>query len=156
MKIFYTIPVCLVFSMAHASELNFGFKSPSFNGIGYSSHVLSIEQLQFNRRQDIEDAAKAEADRIARELENSTLNKFLKNVESRIYATLSKQMVDNMFAACQDDTGATCPTSGTTEIEGNTIVWEKDITTGNITLTVTQSDGSVTIVTVPGAGEFAF
>ena len=63
-------------------------------GNGYSSHVLSVEQLQHNRKQDLKDKADAEARRLERELENTTLNKFVKNVESRIYATLSKQMVD--------------------------------------------------------------
>lgn len=131
------------------------FRNPSFNGVGYSSHVLSIEQLRFNREQEILDKAEAEAARIERELENSTLNRFLRNVESRIYATISKQMVDNMFASCDDASGATCPTSGTAEIEGSTIYWEKDITTGAITLIVDGPDGNTTI-TIPGAGEFAF
>ena len=93
--------------------------------------------------------------RIERELENSTLNKFLRNVESRIYATLSKQMVDAMFEACADETGATCPTSGTTEIEGSTISWSKDTITGSITLEVVSEEGTTTI-TIPGAGEFNF
>ena len=132
------------------------FKNPSFSGNGYSNHVLSIEQLGFNRQQDIDDAEQAEIDRIARELENSTLNKFLRNIESRIYATLSKQMVDNMFADCDDETGATCPSSGTTELEGASISWEKDTTTGSITLTVVEEDGGSTVVTIPGAGEFNF
>ena len=87
-------------SVAQASELVWGFKNPSFSGQGYSAHVLSTEQLSFNRKQDIKDKAEAEARRIERELENSILNKFIRNVESRIYAQLSKQMVDAMFADC--------------------------------------------------------
>ena len=83
-----------------SADLVHNFKNPSFSGNGYSNHVLSIEQLQFNRQKDIDDAIAAEEARIERELENSTLNKFLRNVESRIYATLSKQMVDAMFEAC--------------------------------------------------------
>lgn len=145
----------LVASVATA-DLVHNFKNPSFSGNGYSNHVLSIEQLQFNRQQDIDDAAQAEIDRIARELENSTLNKFLRNIESRIYATLSKQMVDNMFADCADESGATCPSSGTTELEGASISWERDIVTGSITLSVVESDGGTTTVTIPGAGEFNF
>ena len=82
------------------ADLTHSFKSPSFSGNGYSAHVLSIEQLGYNRQKDIDDQAQREADRIERELENTTLNKFIKNLESRIYATLSKQMVDNMFAEC--------------------------------------------------------
>jgi hypothetical protein len=140
-----------------ASDLTWGFKNPAFHyGNGYSTHVLSVEQLQYNRKKEREDEARAEAERIERELENTTLNKFLKNVESRIYATLSKQMVDSMFAACDDTTGATCPTTGTAEIEGSTITWTKDATTGSITLEVVDADGSITTITIPGAGEFNF
>lgn len=74
------------------AELVWGFKSPAFHyGNGYSTHVLSVEQLQHNRKEDLRKAAEAEAARIERELENTTLNKFLRNIESRIYANLSKQ-----------------------------------------------------------------
>lgn len=137
------------------ADLVHQFNNPSFSGNGYSAHVLSIEQLQFNRQADIDAAAQAEADRIERELENSTLNKFLRNIESRIYATLSKQMVDNMFAECGGDTGVVCANSGTTEIEGATISWVKDPETGSITLTVDSPDG-YTEITIPGPGEFNF
>ena len=151
-----TIIVAAVLACGPASaDLTFQFKSPAFSGNGYSNHVLGIEQLQFNRQKDIDDAIAAEQARIERELNNSTLNKFLRNVESRIYATLSKQMVDSMFEACADETGATCPTSGTTEIEGSTISWSKDTTTGSITLEVVGEEGTTTI-TIPGAGEFNF
>jgi hypothetical protein len=138
------------------AELTWGFKSPAFHyGNGYSTHVLSVEQLQFNRKKDLEDKAKAEAARIERELNNTTLNKFIKNVESRIYATLSKQMVDSMFAEC-DANVQTCATSGTAEIEGSQISWVKDGTTGEITLTVVEEDGSTTEISIPGSGEFNF
>jgi hypothetical protein len=153
----YAIAALLIMLSTEASaDLVHNFKNPSFSGNGYSNHVLSIEQLGFNRQKDIDDAAQAEIDRIERELENSTLNKFLRNIESRIYATLSKQMVDNMFADCADETGATCPSSGTTELEGASISWERDTTTGSITLTVVEDDGGTTTVTIPGAGEFNF
>tara|TARA_B100001057_G_scaffold332524_1_gene332949 strand:- start:7931 stop:8359 length:429 start_codon:yes stop_codon:yes gene_type:complete len=142
-----------VYAKASASELNWGFKSPAFHhGNGYSSHVLSVEQLQHNRKQDLEDEAKSEAKRLERELQNTTLNKFIKNVESRIYATLSKQMVDSMFADC----GTTCANSGTAEIEGSQISWAKDTTTGAITLTIVEEDGSTTTIEIPGTGNFNF
>tara|TARA_Y100000022_G_C13165943_1_gene336257 strand:- start:65 stop:541 length:477 start_codon:yes stop_codon:yes gene_type:complete len=138
------------------AELTWSFKSPAFHyGNGYSSHVLSVEQLQYNRKKERQDEAEAEARRIERELENTTLNKFIKNVESRIYATLSKQMVDSMFAAC-DSSVQTCATSGTAEIEGSQISWVKDSVTGEITLTVTEEDGSTTEISIPGSGEFNF
>ena len=80
--------------------------------------------------------------------ENETINRFLANLESRIYANLSKQLVDNMFSA----DGAT---SGTAEIEGAEIYWEKDTDLGTITIKVTEEDGTVTTVTVP-VGDFGF
>lgn len=142
----------MVASELSAGEMNFGFKSPAFNGNGYSTHVLTVEQLQFNRKKELDDEAQAEAERLERELENSTLSKFVKNVESRIYATLSKQMVDAMFADCSTN----CAESGTADIEGSTIYWEKDSVTGNITMRVTEDDGTVTEITIPGSGEFNF
>ena len=143
----------LIFSPAGATELTWKFKNPAFHyGNGYSTHVLSVEQLQHNRKQELKKEAEAEARRIERELENSVLNKFIRNLESRIYATLSKQMVDAMFADCGD----TCANTGTAEVEGNTISWVKDATTGSITLTIIGEDGSVTEITIPGLGEFNF
>jgi len=140
-------------AQAVASEMGWNFKSPAFHyGNGYSTHVLTVEQLQFNRQKDRADEARAERERIERELENTTLNKFLKNVESRIYATLSKQMVDAMFADCSTN----CATTGTAEIEGSTITWIKDPTTGAISLEVVEEDGSTTTITIPGSGEFNF
>jgi len=159
MKSLTYILIILTACLGHvvsASELSWGFKSPAFHhGNGYSSHVLSVEQLQHNRRQDIKDEqARIQRD-LERELENTTLNKFIKNIESRIYATLSKQMVDSMFADC-DPTTSTCANSGTAEIEGSTITWSKDTVTEAITLTIVADDGSTTTITIPGAGEFAF
>jgi hypothetical protein len=153
MKRFIVI-LCLLPTIASA-DLTFQFSNPSFSGQGYSAHVLSIEQLGFNRAEDIRKAQEAEAARIERELENSVLNKFIRNLESRIYATLSKQMVDNMFAACGEDTGLDCTDSGTTTVEGATISWVKDPATGGITLTVDGPDG-YTEITIPGPGDFTF
>jgi hypothetical protein len=153
LKYLIAIITILMTAQTAASDLNWSFKSPAFHyGNGYSTHVLTVEQLQFNRKKDRDDAARAEQERIERELENTTLNKFLKNVESRIYATLSKQMVDAMFADCATN----CATTGTAEIEGSTITWTKDPTTGAISLLVVEEDGSTTEITIPGSGEFNF
>ena len=126
--------------------------NPSFSGNGYSSHVLSIEQLQYNREKNVKDDAKSAAAAAVRAENNTTIAKFIKNVESRIYANLSKQLVDNMFGtSC---TG-TCPTSGTAEVEGSTIYWIKDTSTEIITLTITDPTGNVTTMSVP-LGDFQF
>ena len=99
--------------------------------------------------------AKSEKAAAERAEKNKTVNKFIANVESRIYANLSKQLVDNMFGTSCDSSTTTCPTSGTANIEGAQIYWVKDTSTDIITLTVTADDGTVTTITVP-VGDFVF
>ena len=134
------------------SELTHSFSNPSFSGSGYSTHVLSLEQLRYSREKGIADDARSAAAAAERDANNTTINKFIKNVESRIYANLSKQLVDNMFG--ESCTG-TCPTSGTADVEGSTIYWVKDTSTEIITLTITSPDGSTTTMSVP-VGDFNF
>ena len=138
-----------------ASEQVHEFKNPSFSGNGYSSHVLSINQLEVQREQKVFDDLKSARAAAEREEKNKTVNKFIANVESRIYANLSKQLVDNMFGTSCDSSTTTCPTSGTSEIEGATIYWVKDTTTEIITLTITDENGNVTSMSVP-IGDFVF
>ena len=140
-----TLLILSVCSVVAASELTHEFKNPAFSGEGYSNHVLAMEQLRYQREKEIADAIASEAAKAKREAEQTTLNKFLNNVESRIYAQLSKQLVDNMFT----DDGST---SGTAEIEGATIYWVKDTSADTISITVTETDGTVTDITVPLTG----
>ena len=138
-----------------ASDLVHEFKNPAFSGNGYSNHVLSVDQLQEQRKQkkiDDDKSAKAAAERAEK---NTTINKFIANVESRIYANLSKQLVDNMFGTTCDSSTTTCPTSGTATVEGAQIYWVKDTSTEIITLTITDVDGTQTTMTVP-LGDFKF
>jgi len=155
MRNILTILIILAATAAHA-DLVHKFKNPAFSGQGYSAHVLAIEQLQAQRKEELEDEAERIAEELEREEENSVLNKFIRNLESRIYATLSKQLVDSMFQDCGTGTDVECANSGTTELEGATITWEKDTATGEITLTIASADGSYTEVTIPGPGNFTF
>jgi hypothetical protein len=125
---------------------DFTFKSPAFNGQGYSSHVLTIENQEQTRRKAVEDKIQSALEKEATEKKNSNISKFMNNLESRIYAQISQNLATAMFA----DGGAT---SGTLNFEGNTIFWTKD--TANIYLTVTDTVGTQTTVTVP-LGQFIF
>ena len=135
-------------TLLQSSELTQEFKNPAFSGNGYSNHVLSVQQLEFQRKQKIKEDKEALERQAKRDEENKTINRFIANVESRIYANLSKQLVDNMFSS----DGAT---SGTAEIEGATIVWTKDTDLGTISITITEEDGTITTLTVP-IGDFGF
>lgn len=145
----YKIIITLVMSFfcisAVASELTHDFKNPSFSGKGYSTHVLSIEQLQFQRKKELQEKAEAEKRRLEREAKQETIAKFINNVESRIYANISKNLVDGMF----EENGAN---SGTATIEGATINWVKDTTADTITITIIEADGTVTELTTPLTG----
>lgn len=131
---------------ANATELVHQFRSPAFSGEGYSAHVLAVEQMEAQRRQRIRDEARSARDAADRAARNSNLAKFLVNVESRIYAQLSKQLADTMFA----EGGAT---SGDLDFQGTNISWVKTGT--DVTLTITESNGNRTDITVPIA-QFAF
>ena len=138
-----------------ASELTHKFGNPSFSKEGYSQHALSIEQLQYTRENDRIKDEKSALSQAERDEKNKTINKFIANVESRIYANLSKQLVDNMFGTSCDSSTTTCATSGTASVEGSQIYWVKDTSAETITLTITDPTGTVSTMSVP-VGDFVF
>jgi len=135
-----------VFPYYARGEQQFQFKSPSFTGVGYSSHVQTIENTEKTRKDAIETKKFQEAKDAAAALNNTNLVKFLNNFESRVYAQLSSQLVNNLF-------GENPQNSGIVTISGNTIRYSKS--GDEINLTVTGQDGSVTQVIIPVA-QFKF
>ena len=129
---------------AMGAPIEHQFKSPSFSGVNQSSHYLTIENQETSRkdalRQEIEDLAKA----AEREANNTTLAKFIRNVESRIYSTLSRQLVEQMF-------GENPQNEGSFDIEGTGITYVKD--EDEVELTITDENGKVTVISVP-IGDF--
>jgi len=153
--------------LVYADELVHKFKSPSFSGIGQSSHYLTIENQEFSRKQAIAEDIESALLSAQREAENSTLAKFMRNLESRIYAQLSKQLVEELFKTCSAEAIAagTCSetTYGSFVLEGNTITYQKTTcdaslwacTQGDdvIVMTILAADGSETQIVIPiGAG----
>ena len=140
--IYYSIIILLGFTATVVGDdLVHEFKNPSFSGIGTSSHYLTIDEQEKTRRdeiaQDIEDALK-EAER---EAENTTLAKFLRNLESRIYSQLSRDIAESLFDSAKGGTG------GEFELEGSTIRFVNDGI--NITLTVIDENGTITEIIIP-------
>ena len=139
-----TMSACLI---AQAQPLpDYTFKSPSFNGNGYSSHVLTLENLQHTRREAIEKEIQAELEKAANDAKNTNISKFMNNLESRIYAQISQNLATAMFANGGSN-------SGTLDFEGNMINWTKSST--EITLQVTDYLGNATTVSIP-LGSFQF
>jgi membrane-bound inhibitor of C-type lysozyme len=125
---------------------DYTFKSPAFNGIGYSSHVLTIENQEFTRQKAAADAIQSKLEKAANDAKNTNIQKFMNNLESRIYAQISQNLATAMFANGGSN-------SGTLNFEGNTIFWTKDGT--SVTLQVTDTVGNTTTVVVP-LGQFQF
>jgi curli production assembly/transport component CsgF len=138
-KIIISVLASVSVSTASA-QLVHQFNSPAFSGQGYSNHVLTIEQLEASRRKTIADAQKSAQEKIERDAKNTNLAKFLVNVESRIYAQLSKQLADAMFAEGSADTG-------TFDFQGTSISYVKTGT--DVTLTIVETTGNRTEITVP-------
>jgi len=125
---------------------DYTFKSPAFNGNGYSQHVLTIENLENTRRENIKKEIQAALEKEANEAKNTNIAKFMNNLESRIYAQISQNLATAMFA----EGGST---SGTLDFEGNIINWTRSST--EITLNVTDYMGSATTISIP-LGSFQF
>ena len=137
----------LVIQNAEADTITFKFKNPSFSGVGTSSHYLTIENQEHMRKMTIKEEIKALQDELERDAENTTLARFIRNLESRIYAQISRQIVENMF-------GETQSTEGTFELEGNIISYK--IEDGMIILTIfNTNDGTTTEISLP-LGDFSF
>jgi len=147
MRIIITILAVLsLYSIANASELTFKFDSPSFSGEGKSSHYLTVENIEKTRKDAIKAAEKAAADKVKEDAKNTAVAKFKANLESRFYTALAKQITTNIFGAdgLQQDTG-----SFTSPIGGELVEWTTPSGTGNVVVTVTESDGTVTTFTMP-------
>jgi len=148
------IALFFVAQAAEADNITFKFKNPSFSGVNTSAHYLTIENQEKSRRDKIKEDIQSAIEKAEREANNTTQAKFLRNLESRIYAQIAKQLVDNMFG---NDTPST---SGFFDIEGNSITYETIIGGGPdgtdiIRITVTSEDGTTTTLDVPiGSGSF--
>jgi len=136
----------MVASLSAAPLQDFQFKSPSFNGNGYGTYVLTIQNEEYTRTQAIQQALEAAKQAAATAAANTPLNQFLTNLESRVLAQVSQNLATAMFAP-----GAA--TSGTFNFQGNTIFWQNN--GGSITLQVTDSLGNQTTINVP-LGSFTF
>ncbi len=130
-----------------ADQITFKFKSPSFSGVNTSSHYLTIENQEHMRKMTIKEEIKALQEQLERDAENTTLARFIRNLESRIYAQISRQIVEAMFGEDQS-------TEGSFELEGNIISYE--IVDGMIKLTIfNTNDGTTTVIELP-LGDFSF
>jgi hypothetical protein len=140
------------------AELVHQFKSPSFNGQGWSSHVLTIDSIEKNRKDAIESQKKSDEARALSEAQNTPLSRFFNLFQGQVYAQLANQLTDSLFRNdCKNAQGTIpgciAPTTGTFTLDGNTVTWNK--TNSEVALTVVDAKGTITTMKVPIAS-FAF
>ena len=144
------IIVLLLATTTSATEIVFKFGSPSFSGINQSAHYLTIDEQERTRKEKLRADAQEALEEAQREAENTTLAKFLRNLESRIYSTLAKDISESLFNY-ENPATAENPVYGEIELEGNIIQWLNNGTT--ITLTIIEMlDGveiSRTTIAIP-------
>ena len=127
-----------------ASELVHRFNSPSFNGINQSAHYLTIDEQERTRADDLASEIQEKLDEAEREADNTVLSKCIRNLESRIYSTLAKDLVESLFNYDGIPTSET-PITVEINLEGNILRWVNDGTT--ITLTIEEWFDGVMIST---------
>tara|TARA_B100001939_G_scaffold48819_1_gene38181 strand:- start:1907 stop:2383 length:477 start_codon:yes stop_codon:yes gene_type:complete len=151
-KIITVSSLLLLSASLGASPIVHEFKNPSFSGKGTGAHYLTIENQEHSRKKAIEEALEAARRAAEREEDNSTLAKFIRNLESRIYAQMAKQLVESMFS--NDESVR----FGSFVLEGNTVTYEV-ITNEDgsefIRMTIVGSDGTETVIEIPvGTGNY--
>lgn len=152
MKLHIVLLSTVLATSASAGELAFQFNSPAFSGNGWSTHVLTIEQLEQQRKDKIIAEEQAALDQAERDFRNTNAYKFQNNLESRIYAQLSRQIADNLFGE-----GATVVDGEWYSSEtpfGDTISWKRE--NDRIYVTIADSNGDTVAEFDVPVGEFAF
>jgi hypothetical protein len=145
--------VLLPLNVLAAPLADFTFKSPAFNGSGYSSHVLTIENQEHTRQKAVRDQIQAALDKAKSDAANTNMSKFLSNLESRIYAQVSQNLAAAMFKDGGSTEGRFVMTS---DANGNPVTymdWYKGLE--GIVVTVNQPGQPPTTITVP-LGQFQF
>jgi len=114
-----------VASNAFSDQLVHKFGSPSFNAQNQSAHYLTIDEQERTRAEeraaDIQDVL----DEAEREADNTVLAKFIRNLESRIYSTLAKDISESLFNYSGIPTKDN-PIAGEINLEGNILKWIND------------------------------
>lgn len=142
------IPIVLLWSsVAYASEIVHQFNNPSFSGIGYSAHTLTIYTQELSRKLSVAAEKKADLLKAEQDAKNTTMAKFIGNLESRIYNELARQITEKLFE------GTGTQATGKFAFNGGTIEYKK---LGSVLeITIADDNGTLTTMTVP-IGDFGW
>jgi hypothetical protein len=149
----------MLVAVTSRAELVQYFRDPTFSGNGWSTQVLTLQQMEKAQKESIEAQAASRQAMIDSAAQNTPLAKFMSLFQSQVYAQLATQLSNNLFqnnckgADGSAIAGCVSPSTGTFNLDGNTVTWVKQ--TNQVQLTVVDVSGTKTVVTVPIAS-FAF
>lgn len=138
----YIILFAMTVVTSLGSDMNFAFKSATFNGIGYSSTAMTVENLARTRKQSIKDTAKNEAQQAVLQAQNTPLNTFINNLQARIYSQLASQVTDQIF-------NSSGQAFGVINLQGGaTVTWQRNGDFATLYI-IDPISGNTTQITVP-------
>lgn len=123
--------VCLVTTMANA-EMVQQFKDPTFSGNGWSTQVLTLEQMRQSAVQQRDAKIAADNAAVAAAAASTPLAKFMSLFTGQVYSQLATQLTNNLFGSCP--AGQTCNSGSFMVTDTQQIQWAK--ANGQVTLTV--------------------
>jgi len=121
----------LTANIAHA-ELVQQFKDPTFSGNGWSTQVLTLEQMRQSAVQQRDAKIAADAANAVAVAANTPLAKFMSLFTGQVYSQLATQLTNNLFGSCP--AGQTCNSGNFMVSDTQQIQWAKS--NGQVTLTV--------------------
>ena len=138
----YLIVSFLILSNVFASDFVHSFKSSTFNGMGYSSTAMTVENLARTRKQSIKETAKNEAQQAVIQAQNTPLNTFINNLQARIYSQLASQVTDQIF-------NSSGQSFGIINLQGGaTVTWQRNGDFATLYI-IDPVSGNTTQITVP-------
>ena len=127
------IAVAFVPLVANA-ELVQNFKDPTFSGNGWSTQVLTLEQMRESAVQQRDAKAAADVAAAQAAAANTPLAKFMSLFTGQVYSQLATQLTNNLFNSCTPSAGNNCTNGSFMVTDTEQIQWVK--ANGQVTLTV--------------------
>lgn len=127
------------------AELIQQFKDPTFSGNGWTTQVLTLEQMRQSTKASVESKAAADLAAAAAAAANTPLAKFMALFTGQVYSQLATQLSNNLFQSCADP--VKCASGNFNISDSQQIQWTKS--GGNVTLnvyTTTMVNGVQTVV----------
>jgi hypothetical protein len=116
--------------------------------MGQSAHYLTIDEQERTRKAEKAKKVQDALEDAEREADNTVLAKFIRNLESRIYSTLAKDISESLFnysGAQPDLNDESTWAVGSVDLEGNILTWINNGT--SITLIIEEYVDGVLIST---------